>query len=305
MAAPLTPAARANAIASRRHGVITLKELLATGVPASTVRDWVAASRLHRVHRGVFAVVPPVLLSQEGRWLAAVLACGHGAALSHGAAAQLIGIISRRARPGLHVSVVDRRRIRPPGIVVHRPRHLEQRDLIVRRRIPVTSATRTIFDLASRASPAELRAQFEQAEYLELLDRPRLDELLAEATGRRGLGTLRALTGFTPMPLSRVRSKLERIVLSLCRSHSLPLPGVNVPLLDYEIDFLWDAARLVVEADGGHHVGTRRDHDNERDVVLQRAGYLIRGYSETALSDPGGIARELLGLLRERLPRSA
>jgi very-short-patch-repair endonuclease len=303
MSAPFAPAAsRVNAIASPRHGVITLDELLDAGIAPSTTRDWVASGRIHRLHRGVFAIVPPALLSREGRWLAAVLACGPGAVLSHGAAAQLLGILTRRDRPGIHVSLLDRRRIRPTGIIVHRPRHLERCDLTARRRIPVTSATRTIFDQASLIGRSALRAQFEQAEYLELLDRPRLNELLTGATGRRGLGQLRELAGFTPMPLSRVRSGLERIVLSLCRAHSLPMPAVNVPLLGYEVDFLWEAARLVVEADGGHHVGDRRERDNERDLALQRAGYLVRRYTEQALSDGDAVASELLALLRERLP---
>lgn len=303
MPAPHAPAAlRVNAIASRRHGVITIDELIGAGVPASTTRDWTAAGRIHRLYRGVFAVVPPLLLSQEGRWLAAVLACGPDAVLSHGAAAQLVGIVPRRRRPGIHVSLTDRRRIGPAGIVVHRPRNLDRRDLETRLRIPVTSATRTLFDQASSVDHTELRAQFEQAEYLELLDRPRLNELLTTATGRRGLGHLRELAGFTPLPLSRVRSRLEQIVLSLCRSESLPVPAVNVPLLGYEVDFLWEAARLVVEADGGHHVGGRRERDNERDLALQRAGYLVRRYSEPALADPAAIASELRAILLERLP---
>jgi very-short-patch-repair endonuclease len=281
--------------------VITLDDLRDAGVPPSTARGWAASGRIHRLHRGVFTVVPPVLLSQEGRWLAAVLACGRGAVLSHGAAAQLLGILPRRDRPGIHVSLVDRRRIRPAGIIIHRPRRLERCDLITRRRIPVTSATRTIFDQASRTGASDLRAQFEQAEYLELLDRPRLNELLTDATGRRGLGHLGELAGFTPLPLSRVRSGLERIVLTLCRTHSLPTPAVNVPLLGYEVDFLWEAARLVVEADGGRHVGERRERDNERDLALQRAGYLVRRYTEQALGDADAIAGELLAILRERL----
>lgn len=304
MSTSRTPAAlRVNAIASRRHGVVTRAELLEAGIPLSTSRDWVASGRIHRLHPGVFSVVPPLLLSEEGRWLAAVLACGPGAVLSHGAGAQLLGILPRRDRPGVHVSLIDRRRIRPAGIIVHRPRRLDRRDLETRRLIPVTLATRTIFDQASSVRPAALRAQFEQAEYLELLDRPRLDELLAGATGRRGLGHLRELAGFTPLPLGRVRSRLERIVLSLCRTESLPMPAVNVPLLGYEVDFLWEAAQLVVEADGGHHVGGRRERDNERDLALHRAGYLVRRYSEPALADPDAVASELRTLLLERLPR--
>jgi very-short-patch-repair endonuclease len=170
------------------------------------------------------------------------------------------------------------------------------------RGIPVTTATRTIFDVASTLRPKALREAFEQAEYLELLDRSRLITLLDGAKGRRGLGELRALAGADAIPLSQTRSRLERLVLSICRTHDLPIPGVNVPLLGYEVDFHWPQARFVVEADGGHHVGERRDRDNARDVALARAGQLVRRYSGEALRDEQVVAMEILEILRERLP---
>ena len=243
------------------------------------------------------------MLSDEGRWLAAVLTCGPSAVLSHSAAAELLGLVERwRRRVPLEVSVRDRRRLRPPGIVIHRPRNLEARDTTIRDGIPTTTETRTLFDQASVVSAGTLREQFERAEYLETLDRDRLRSLLIGATGRKGLRELSRLANHRPLPLSRTRSRLERIVLSICRTHSLPLPGVNVPLLDYEVDFLWPAARLVVEADGGWHAGERRARDNERDLRLQLAGYLVRRYSEDALANPRQVANEILEVLRNRLP---
>ena len=161
---------------------------------------------------------------------------------------------------------------------------------------------RTLFDLASILSARELRKRFEQAEYLEALDRARLRELLTGARGRKGLGSLRALADFAPLPLSRIRSELERIILTTCRTHSLPIPAVNVPVLGYEVDFLWPEARFVVEADGGLHKGKQRDSDNARDIELARAGYLVRRYSEEALSDEQAVSAEIIDILRERLP---
>ncbi|MGH2984486.1 MAG: type IV toxin-antitoxin system AbiEi family antitoxin domain-containing protein [Solirubrobacterales bacterium] len=74
--------------AARQHGVVTFAQLRAAGVLSSGIADRVAAGRLHRVHRGVYAVGHSGL-SQDGRWLAAVLACGERAVLSHRSAAAL------------------------------------------------------------------------------------------------------------------------------------------------------------------------------------------------------------------------
>ena len=201
----------------------------------------------------------------------------------------------------LHVSVTDRRYIRPRGIVVHRPRNLAEEDIVLELGIRTTSPTRTLFDLCSLTSAGVLRELFERAEYLEVLERRRMRSLLLGATGRRGLNHLEKLARYEPLPLSRTRSRLERIVLSVCRTYSLPLPAVNVPLLDYEVDFLWPEARLVVEADGGRHVGKRRSRDNERDTALQLAGYLVRRFNEEDLEDERAVAREILRLLRTKL----
>ena len=300
-AQPSTAAMEIAAIARRQHGVITYGQLVDAGLSPSTISRWAQAGHLHRLHRGVYAV-GHTNLSRHGRWLAAVLACGGDAALSHGASARLQTLELTSRLGTIHVSVPAGSKRRPPGILVHRPRRLEAVDVTTRFAIPTTTATRTLFDLASTVSPRELRGLFERAEYLEALDRPRLRALLDGATGRRGLGTLRDLLGFRPLPLAETRSRLERIVLGICRTHDLPVPLVNVPLLGYVADFLWPAARFAVEADGGHHRGAQRDRDNARDVLHGRAGYLVRRYSGEALADEAAVAAEILEILRERLP---
>ena len=151
-------------IASREHGVIDLDTMIDAGIPPSTIRAWARRGHLHRLHDRVYSVIPPALLTQEGRWLAAVKSCGPDAVLSHGSAGQLRGLIPRRARLAIHVSLTTRRRIRPAGIVVHRPRRLDARDVVHRLHIPTTSATRTLFDQAGIASGRELREQFEHAD---------------------------------------------------------------------------------------------------------------------------------------------
>lgn len=290
-------------IAARQHGVVSYGQLIEVGLSGSTIARWIHAGHLHRLHRGVYAVGHPNV-GRNGRWMAAVLACGPLAALSHGATARLWSIDRSTGTGAIHVSIPPSCRRSPAGLIVHRPRHLEPVDLTSRSSIPTTTASRALFDQASFLSANALRKQFEQAEYLRVLDRPRLTTLLDGATGRRGLGALRALVGERALPLAETRSGLERIILGVCNRYDLPLPSVNVPVLDYEVDFLWPAARFIVEADGGLHVGAQRDRDNERDARLSRAGYLVRRYSGEALADELAIAREILEIVRERLRHS-
>lgn len=298
--------ARVAAIAARQHGVISRRQLLAAGVSSATIARWARTGHLHRLHRGVFAVGHPNV-SREGRLLAAVLVCGDGAVLSHSSAAWLWRLVAAAGRDlgpwlrgAIHVTIGRERRSGPRGIVVHRPRVLESSDRTVHFGIPVTTATRTLFDQSATLSHTALRRQFEQADYLELLDRRRLAELLDGAGGRRGLGTLRTLLAQRALSLDETRSVLERRVLRICRDHAIPQPAVNVPVLGYEVDFFWPDARLVVEADGGQHRGRQRDRDNERDARLTRAGILVRRYSSLALADESLVATELLEILRER-----
>ena len=297
---PSTAAAAVAVLAARQHGVVHHAQLLAAGVGSSMIGRWARAGHLHRLHRGVYAVGHRNI-SRHGLWMAAVLACGTDAVTSHGASARLLSLDRSTRLGAIHISLPAGRRSSPPGLIVHRPRRLEVVDLTTHFAIPTTTATRTLFDQASLLSPAPLRQQFEQAEYLELLDRPRLRQLLDGASGRRGLGALRELLGAEPLPLAETRSRLERILLSTCRTYGLPLPLVNVPLLDYEVDFLWPAARFVVEADGGQHRGPQRDRDNARDIDLARAGHLVRRSSGEALADERSVAREVREILAERL----
>lgn len=295
-------AARVATIAARQHGVISRAQLLGLGVSSATIARWVSVGHLHRLYPGVYAVGHR-RISREGEWMAAVLACGAGSFLSYGSSGQLTGILSRRERIALHVSVARRRDANPPGIVVHRPRSLDPRDTTQRFNIPTTTATRALWDLASILPSLQARRAFEQAEKLGLLDRTRLVQLYEASPSRKGAATIRQLLGERPLPLSETRSWLEELLLIICRDNDLPLPAINVPLLGYEVDFLWPDARFVVEADGGDHLRpAQRDRDNARDAALGRAGYLVRRYSYRAMGRREAVAAEVLEILGERLP---
>lgn len=288
-------------LAAHQHAVVARAELLAAGCPSSTIGDWVRVGHLHRIHRGVYSLVPPALLTREGRWMAAVLAGGRGAALSHEPAGQLAWIIDESRRVGLHVSVPGNRRIRVPGVVTHRPVELEPIDLTTRRGIPTTTRTRTVWDLAHVLSPAGTRRAFHQAEKRHDLDRGRLRALVDSAPSRRGSGTIRELLLAGSIPLDRTRSVLEEIIVELCDAKTLPMPQVNVQLHGYEVDFLWEREKFVIEADGGDHLNEeQRDKDNERDAVLTRAGYFVRRFTWWAVQNRRAVAAEILAILEER-----
>lgn len=189
----------------------------------------------------------------------------------------------------------------PTGIVTHRPRSLPSSDTTRKKGIPVTTGTRTVWDLATILSPLQTRRAFEQAEKLRILDRGRLMELLAANPTHRGAGTIRTLLAERSLPLEATRSRLEEIALETCRDNGLPIPAVNVPVLGYEVDLLWESVRFVAEADGADHLSRdQRDSDNERDSALARAGYLVRRYSWHALADRAAVATEFAEILRER-----
>lgn len=287
-------------LASRQHGIVDHDDLLRIGMARSTIAYWARTGRLHRLHRGVYSVVPPALLSIEGCWLAAVRACGPGAVLSHESAAQLHWLVDRDKGGQIHVSVPDRRFPRVKGVIVHRPVDLPSTDVDERYRIPVTSQTRTVWDVASSLPPKPAKRAFERARSRDRLDIGRMHQLLAVDPRHRGAGRLRRQLSSSTIPLSVVRSWLEDLIVNVCSEHSLPMPEINAPFLDYEVDFLWWEERFAVEADGGDHVGEQRDRDNARDLATGRAGILTRRYSSRDMGREEAVAAEVAEVLSER-----
>jgi very-short-patch-repair endonuclease/predicted transcriptional regulator of viral defense system len=274
-------------LAARQHGVVAISQLRRIGLSEGAVRSRALAGRLHRIHRGVYAVGHRAI-SPEGRWLAAVLAIGGGpaagggrvlecwgAAVSHCTAACLWGLLSAADRPtDVMVSRAGGRRSRL-GIRVHVSRHFGESDVTSRRGIPVTTPARTIDDLrrataaggAGALSARDLRGAIRQAE---------VEGLVVGEVGT-----------------DRTRSDLERDFLRLCRRHSLPAPEVNVRVGPHLVDFLWRSGRLVVETDGyRYHRGRIAFQDDRaRDLDLRRLGYEVLRLSERQVNEePGRVA---------------
>ena len=262
------------ALAGAQHGVVSLAQLRALGLSGSAVRSRVAAGRLHRVHRTVYAVGHRVLTAR-GRWIAAVLACGADAVLSHRAAAALHDLRRSDRRT---VDVTAPRGRRRDGIDVHR-NALAEEDRTEREGIPCTAVARTLLDLAEVLDRAGLERAFDRAEQLRVLDAGALEALLARSPGRHGVRHLRAVLDGFDAERARTRSELERRFLRLCDRAAVPRPRVNHVVVlgaeTVEVDFAWPDRRLAVETDGHATHGTRQafEADRRRDQRLKLAGW--------------------------------
>jgi very-short-patch-repair endonuclease len=259
-------------LAEKQYGVVARTQLRALGLSDTTIRGWVRKGRLQRLHRGVYAVGHRVL-RPEGRMLAAALACGPGAVLSHRSAA-LLWQLRPSDRVPVDVTTTVRCGESDPGIDVHRARTLDPLDVTEHRGVPVTTVARTLVDLAGVIDKPGLLRALNQAEILGLYDHAALTETLERSNGRRGAQALRAALT-TPHALTR--SELEAQFLALCADHGLPQPSLNAAVCGYEVDFLWSAANLIVETDGYAYHRTRQafERDHRRDGDLKRAGYEV------------------------------
>jgi hypothetical protein len=261
-------------IAGRQHGVITTAQLYSCGLGASGISKWVKAGRLHRIHRGVYAVGHPGL-GIEGEWMAAVLACGDGAVLSHRSAAMLLRM-QEPERGSVHVSVASANgRARRNSIVVHRPSTLLPSQTTSRLNIPVTKPARTLADLRRVGPDWEYRKALRQAEFRQL---PIGD--LPEADG--------------------TRSGLESRFLAFCRRYRLPEPEPNAEIGPFTVDFLWRAERVVVETDSyrTHGGQVAFEEDRERDLYLKARGYEVVRVTDRHLNaDQAGVASALRAML--------
>jgi Transcriptional regulator, AbiEi antitoxin/Protein of unknown function (DUF559) len=280
-------------LGNRQHGVISRRQLLDLGLGVRTIGRRLEAGRLHRLHREVYAVSDP-RVGSRGRWMAAVLACGDGALLSHRSAASLWGLM----RPSRVVDVTAASGRRRPGIAVHECGIFEE-DRSLLAGIPVTSLARTIFDLAEVVDEDQLRRLSEEADRLGLLCVPELEAVCARCPGRRALRPIRRLIEDVHMP-ETTRSPLEDRVLDLCRKYELPAPATNVIVLGHEVDAFWPREKLIVEADSVafHSHRAAFESDRARDAARQVEGYRVIRLTHRRLErEPSRVADELRRLL--------
>lgn len=270
-------------------------ELLALGMGRGALEHRLAVGRLHLLHRGVYAVGHPNV-SLRGRWRAAVLAAGPGAALSHRSAAALRGV--RDWRGGAIEVTVDARR-RVDGVRVYR-RVLPEDEIELIEGIPVTGLHRTLLDLAEVLPQRAVEAAINEAEYLRLTDPLPLIGVVNRYARKRGAGTVRAVVERATIGKYRTRSELEQRFLPFIDRHGLPRPSSNAKAESYECDAVWPAQRVVLELDSrqAHLTTSRFESDRVRDRRLQAAGWRVVRLTWRQLhDDPSAVARDLRTLL--------
>jgi uncharacterized protein DUF559/putative AbiEi antitoxin of type IV toxin-antitoxin system len=263
MRAELATDLEIGALADAQYGVVARRQLVAVGLSEAAITRRIQGGRLRPLHRGVFAFGHQAL-RVEGRWMAAVLACGDRAVLSHASAAAAWDLA-----PGsgsVHVTVPgDGGRMRRAGVRVHRSRTLTPAQTTVHRGIPITTRERTIIDLAETLKGRRLEHLLNRAE--RHLD---FDELR-----RARSSSLQAVLSSYSAPTTR--SELEEAFLRLCDDYGVPRPETNVRIEGIEVDFVWQDVRLIVEVDGyAHHRSPSAfERDRERDAILATTGWRV------------------------------
>jgi very-short-patch-repair endonuclease len=275
-------------LAARQHGMVTTRQLAAAGLGRRAVAHRVATGRLVRRFRGVYQVGP--VIAPFGREMAAALACGATALLSHHSAAAIWAI--RPPHVGdVHVTVAGHDQRSRPGLRVHRSHSL---NAAVHNGLPLTTPARTLIDLATCLPQRDLDRAVEEAQVLRLTTRNALQQLL---DGRPGSAALRRALHTEP---ALTRSEAERRLLDLVRAARLPRPETNVRVGGYEVDFLWRDHKLVVEVDGFAYHATRTafERDRVRDAALQAAGFRVIRLTWRQIADePHAVVARLASLL--------
>ncbi len=283
--------------AARQHGVVATWQLARDGVASAQITRWAQRGWLVRLHRGVYAVGHPAL-TPDGHHLAAVLACGPGAVLSHRSAAAAWGLRAT-ARARVDVTTPRAGGRGHPRIDAHRCA-LHPGERTVLRGIPITTVARTALDLGEVATRRDVHRYLVAAEQQGRYDRRAIDAVVARAHGRRGLRPLLAALGDLRPEHAAARSEMELRALELVAAHGLPAPRVNDGLGPYVIDLHWPDRRLAVELDGGafHRTAEAFERDRRRDADLAAAGYrTVRVTWRQLTRDPGWVARTLARLL--------
>jgi very-short-patch-repair endonuclease len=295
-----------SALARRQYGVVGRAQLLEEGWSEEEIEWRIQAGRLHRLHAGVYAVGHRVI-PKEGRWMAAVLASGPEAVLSHWSAAAL-WMIRPNSRSIIDVTCAHKSRTWKRIRRHHKP--LPADEVTTEEGIPVTTVPRTILDLAATEDADTLANLLRESEFLELSDRLSLPDLLERYPGRRGIRKVRlALERLEEEPPGRKRSPLEERFSPFLRRYRLPLPRYNdwIALGSKRVcvDCHWPEVRQIVELDGwqGHRTKTAFREDRARDRRLAVAGYSVTHITWNQLDDePAAVAADLRALLTYKRP---
>jgi very-short-patch-repair endonuclease/predicted transcriptional regulator of viral defense system len=289
-------------LAKRQHGVITRRQLLELGFGKDAIKHRVSRGRLHPVASGVYAVGRP-LLTQRGRWMAAVLSCGSGAVLSHHSAATLweIFVVTTSAT---HVSVPAGAKRRRPGVVVHRRGALASEETTHRDGVPVTTPLCTLIDLAACVDRSHIETAINAADRLDLIAPEQIRRGLFEVARRPGIAALREILDRRTFVLTD--SELERRFLPLVREAGLSRPETGHHVNGFKVDFFWPELGLVVETDGlrYHRTPAQQTRDRLRDQVHTAAGLTSIRFTHAQVRDEREHVRVILRQVARQLRAS-
>lgn len=310
---PVGSLAAIAAVASRQLGVVSKEQLIEAGLTTRSIERQAARGHLMPVFRGVYSIGHGHL-SSRGHKMAAVLAAGEGAVISHRSAAEHFGLIEWEGPIDVSRAYGGRAGLRASpnrwqqNVRIHRMRAIPEAPPIVHGGVPSTSVERTLIDLASVVRPRLLEQAVLQASRLGLLRMDTMAQILrGQGSGRRGVGLLRQLLDLSAPEDARSRSDGEVQVLRLCKSHGLPIPLVNESVEGLEVDFLWKDKWLVAELDGRrHHRGRAAfERDRRRDRALVLAGYRVMRFTYGDIhGDAGGVADQLREMLAQQARRA-
>ncbi len=269
-------------LALTQHGPFGLDQLRELGLTSRAVQKRAATGRLHRIHHAVYSLIPRELLKRDGLYMAAVLACGPDAVLSHRSAARLHELRDYGYWK-IEVTVPARSGRAHEGVRVHRSTSLTEADVTVVENIPVTSVARTLLDLGDVLTPRQLERAFDQAEIAETLDLKAINDQLARNPTRPAAKKARAVLATHYIGQTPTWNENEELLLSITRSLNLPDPDTNqfIVLEDggppLRVDFVWRDRRVIVEADSDkwHSSRQRMEIDRRRDQRLTAAGWTV------------------------------
>lgn len=280
------------ALVARQHGAIARRQLIELGLSERRIERRIVSGRLHPVWRGVYAVGRP-LLGKRGRWMAAVLAGGPDAVLSHGSAAALWGFGTERDGV-IEISVPAARRSRLSGIRAHRRSKAALDETGVHEGIPLTTATRTLIDLGTRLQPTQLERAVNEADKLGRVAADVLQASLDAYHGQPGVAALRKL--LDPLAFRLSDSELEQLMRPLARTAGLPLPETKTWVNGYEVDFFWPELGIVAETDGlrYHRTASQQRRALERDQAHLAAGMWPLRFSHWQVKHDAAHVRRIL-----------
>lgn len=269
--------AQAWALAREQHGVLARRDLLRLGFTSKGIRHRMRTGRLYPVGHGVYAVGRDDL-TRKGRWMAAVLACGEGAVLSHRSAAALLGIGSER-RGSIDVSVARHCQLNRVETRIRSRPSLSPSDVDTRHRIPVTKPVRTLIDLATELAPKALERAVNEADKHDLIDPESLRLALDSHAGEPGVRPLRTMLDRLTFRLSD--TELEVLFRPIAAKAGLPTPLTKEMVNNYEVDFYWPDLGLVVETDGWryHRTASAQTRDALRDQTHTASGLTTLRFS--------------------------